>query len=94
MAQISFKIESRFAQNIYRDFMRMMNVVVEGFNLKYRWTFRMFGDLASDQEREESARKGMTLGILPDTLVYNALHDRSILDDLSLSWAERAVGSP
>ncbi len=87
LAQISFKIESRFAQNIYRDFMRMMNVVVEGFNLKYRWTFRMFGDLASDQEREESARKGMTLGILPDTLVYNALHDRSILDDLSLSWA-------
>ena len=92
LAQISFKIESRFAQNIYRDFMRMMNVVVEGFKLKYRWSFRMFGDLASDQEREESARKGMTLGILPDTLVYNALHDRSILDDMAISWAVKESG--
>lgn len=92
LAQISFKIESRFARQIYGDFERMVNCIVEGLHLNYRWTFRMFGDLATDGELEESARKGMTLGILPDTILYNALHDRSILDDMAVSWAVKESG--
>ena len=52
----------------------------------------MFGDLATDPELEEGARKGMTLGILPDTILYNALHDRSILDDMAVSFAVAESG--
>jgi len=92
LAQISLKIESRFAQGIYRDFMRMMGVVLEDLGLKYDWSFVMFGDLAGDAELEENARKGMTLGLLPETILYNALHDRSILDDIAVSRAVKACG--
>lgn len=87
ISQISLKIESRFAANIYRDFERMMKVVFSQLGLRYGWKFVMFGDAATDGELEESCRKGMTLGILPDTLIYNALHDRSILDDICISGA-------
>lgn len=87
ISQISLQIESRFASNIYRCFERMMKVIFSDLGLKYSWKFVMFGDIATDKELEESCRKGMTLGILPDTLIYNALHDRSILDDICISEA-------
>lgn len=47
----------------------------------------MFGDLATDKDLEESLRKEMTLGILPAVIQYNALRDRSLLDDISISDA-------
>ena len=64
-----------------------MNQLIRDLNLNYDWGFRMFGSIATDAELEESARKGMTLGILPDMLVYNALYDRSVLDDIAISKA-------
>lgn len=87
VAQISLQIESRFAQNIYRDFERMMRCIFDRLNLKYSWKFKMFGDLATDKDLEERSMKGMEHGILPDTLIYLALHDRSLLDDISISDA-------
>lgn len=87
MAQISMQIESRFAETIYRDFERMMAVIFRRMNLKYEWRFEMFGNLATDKDMEDAAMKGMTAGLLPETLIYNALHNRSILDDLSVSTA-------
>ena len=69
-----------------------MNQIIQGLNLNYEWGFRMFGSLATDAELEESTRKGMTLGILPDMLVYNAIHDRSILDDIAISRAVSESG--
>lgn len=87
VAQISFQIESRYAQQIYNCAERMMNCIIEKLNLKYNFTFHMFGDLATDEKTQEDCRKAMTLGILPATLVYNALHDRSIFEDITISNA-------
>ena len=52
----------------------------------------MFGDMASDKDKEEQAQKAMTLGILPAAIIYNALHDRSILDDIAWSTAIKKAG--
>lgn len=86
-AQISLQIESKFMQTVYRDFERMMNAIIKKLNLKYDWKFVMFGDIAEDEKTLERCMKGMEHGILPDTILYNALLDWSMLDDLCLSDA-------
>ena len=85
--QVSLLIESQFAKQIYRCYERMVNHIIEVLNLNYDWRFEMFGDLATDEALEESLRAEMTLGILPAVIQYNALRDRSILDDLAISDA-------
>lgn len=86
-AQISLQIESKFMECVYRDYERMMNAILKSLNLKYDFRFRMFGNLAEDEKTMERAMKGMDHGILPDTILYNALLDRSMLDDICLSDA-------
>lgn len=88
---VSLTIESRFPQTIYRCFERMMRGIFKRLNLNYEWDFHMFGDLATDKEREENLRKEMTLGILPAVLEFNAMRDRSILDDMA--WSDAVVAS-
>lgn len=85
--QVSLQIESRLAQTVYRCYERMMTALIERLNLNYDWSFRMFGDIATDKELEKSLRDEMTLGLLPATIQYNALRDRSLLDDISISDA-------
>ena len=87
MAQISVMIESVFAKQIYSCFARMWEVIIESLNLKYTWRFEMFGTLSREKEEIEEARNAMTLGILPATLRYMALHDLSLFDDLGMSDA-------
>lgn len=91
LAQISLMIESQFGKTVYRCMERMMNVIYERLNLKYDWRFHMFGDLASDDKLREESKKEMQLGILPATLIYNAMLDRSILEDIS--WSDAIVSS-
>jgi len=92
VAQISLQIESRFAQMVYSQFERMMQVLFEGMGLNYEWQFRMFGSIATDKETLENARSAMTLGILPAALVYNAMQGWSLLDDLAVSRAIQSSG--
>lgn len=92
MAQISLQIESRFAECIYRSFENMMNVIFNRLNLRYEWSFHMFGNLATDGDLEESLRSDMTLGILPATVKYMALQGLSILDDMCISDAVMESG--
>ena len=85
--QVSFQIECQFLKEVYRCTERMMKVLIGEMNLRYTWRFRMFGSLYEDEKMREDALKGMEHGILPDTIIYNALQDRSLLDDLTLSDA-------
>ena len=85
--QVSFQIECQFLKTVYVCFERMMAVLIGRLNLRYEWRFRMFGSLYEDEKTEERAMKGMEHGILPDLIIYNALRDRSILDDLTISDA-------
>lgn len=84
---VSLAVESRFAQTIYTCFERMMNAVIRSLNLNHEFEFKMFGSLAEDEETEKALKEQLTLGILSATAKYNALHDRSVLDDLALSDA-------
>ena len=87
VANISLQIESKFAEQIYRCYERMMQSIFEGMNLKYSWRFTMFGNIAEDADSLKAAKEGMTLGILPQTVIYLAMHDMSVIDDLTLSRA-------
>lgn len=87
VAQISLQIESKFPQTVYRCFERMMHVIFDCLNLKYDWRFRMFGDIATDKQTLESVRGELTLGLSQSVLIYNALYDRSIFDDIAVSSA-------
>ena len=87
VANISLQIESKFAEQIYRCYERMMQGIMDGLNLKYSWRFECFGDIATDNDLRESLRKDMTLGILPATLKYLAMNNMSLLDDMSISRA-------
>ncbi len=89
--QVSLLIESQFSKSIYTCFERMTNAIIERLNLRYEWRFHMFGDLATDEKREKTLKEEMTLGILPSVLEYNAMHDRSLLDDIA--WSDAVVES-
>lgn len=45
----------------------------------------MFGNIFDREKELENARKGMTLGILPDTLRYDAMMGISPLEDIATS---------
>lgn len=88
---VSLAIESRLPQTIYVCFERMMNAVIARLNLNYDWRFSMFGSLADDERNEKTLKEQMTLGILPAAIEYNAMHDRSILDDIA--WSDAVMES-
>ena len=92
VANISLQIESRFAEQIYRCYERMMQGIMDGLNLKYAWRMRMFGNIAEDEKTFENARQGMTLGILPQTMIYMAMLDMSVMDDMAISAAIKESG--
>lgn len=87
LAQMSMQIESRFMQTVYSGYERAMNAILDSLNLGYAFEFKMFGSLAEDEKLLDRCMKGMEHGILPDAILYNALLDRSILDDMCLSEA-------
>ena len=87
VANISLQIECRFAEQIYRCYERMMESLLESLNLKYSWRFAMFGNIAEDEKTLKAAKEGMTLGILPQTILYMAMNGMSILDDMAISTA-------
>lgn len=92
MVEYSAKIESQYGTPIYRTFENLMNSIFNNIGLKYDWRFVMFGNIFSEKADLEDARKGMTLGILIDTLRYDAILGHSVLDDISVSNAVVASG--
>ena len=84
---VSFQIACQFLKTVYDCTKRMMAVLIDQMNLKYEWKFEMFGSLFEDEKLLDRAMKGMEHGLLPDTIIYNALLDRSLLDDIAYSDA-------
>lgn len=84
---VSFLIESQFPKAVYHCYERMMNRLIERLNLNYDWTFRIWGDLATDADQEKNLKEQMTLGLLPAAIEWNSMRDRSILDDMAISDA-------
>ena len=85
VAQLSAMINAAYPKIIYRRFESMFDDIFESLNLKTPLKFEMFGDIFSRKEELDAARQGMTLGILNDTLKYDAMNGLSILDDIAIS---------
>ena len=90
--QTSFQIEGRFLSTVYDGVERLFNCMLESQNLKYEWEFKMFGSLAEDEETEKRALTGMQNGMLSDLMIYNAVRDKSLLDDMCYSELVIASG--
>ena len=84
--QVSLQIESKYLNPVYQGVERLMNCAIQDLRLRNDFTFHMFGDVYEDAQLEKRLTGDMTLGILPATILYDALHDRSILDDIC--WSE------
>lgn len=85
MIQVSFNLESHFAEIIYRQIENMMNYLYFDIGFKYNWQFHMFGNLYDDEKMRKEAKDGMTLGILSSTLEYLALNGHRVTDDIAAS---------
>lgn len=92
MVDYSARIESQYGRCIYRTFENLMNFIYQDTGLKRDWRFHMFGNVFTEEKELDNARKGMTLGILLDTLKYDALLGHSLLDDMAISDAINASG--
>lgn len=90
--QVSLQIESKYLNPIYEGVERLMNCAIADLRLRGDFRFHMFGDLYEDAQMEDRLSGEMTLGILPATIIYNALHDRSLLDDITWSHAVEKSG--
>lgn len=85
-------MEGEFAKAVYRTFEKMMNWIFEDAGLKHEWRFKMFGNLYFDRDDAEAAKKDLALGVLPAWFRYDALMDSSVLEDMAMSKALKAIG--
>lgn len=92
MAELSAKIIAQYGKVIYWTFERFFDEVFENLNLKTPLGFKMFGDVFSHESDLKRAKEGMTLGLLIETLRYDALIGHSILEDLATSDFVDALG--
>lgn len=83
--EISAKIEEQMCKPVYTAFSRMMESIYRSIGLTYEWRFTMFGGFVSDSADLENARKGMSLGILSETVKYLALRGLSLWEDMGIS---------
>ena len=82
---LSATLEENAIVPIYRQMERMMESIYRQVGTKYEWRFKMFGGFLSDKEDLENARKGMSNGMLTETIRYLALRGSSLWEDLSIS---------
>ena len=91
--EASMKIEGRFVTSeIYPQFERMMNSIFERLRLKYRWRFKMFGTIFSEEDDREAAKDRISRGDLSGYYEDAALSGQSLLDKMSMMRTVRALG--
>lgn len=83
--EISAKLEEAVCFCVYQQMEKMMESIYRRMRLRYEWRFHMFGGFVSDKAALEDARKGLQIGMLPETLKYLALRGMSLWEDLSVS---------
>ena len=69
-----------------------MNWIFENLRIRTPLRFHMFGNVFDREKDLENARKGMTLGILNDTLRYDAMCGISPFEDIAVSEIVKKSG--
>lgn len=89
----SEKIESRFsASTIYPQFCRMMNWIIGSLNLKYQWSFEMFGTIFTEEEIRKNAQTAISNGDISAHFILSALDGNSWIDKLSMMYSIKESG--
>lgn len=92
VAQLSAAIHANYARTIYWGIERAMNWIFENLRIRTPLRFHMFGNVFDREKDLENARKGMTLGILNDTLRYDAMCGISPFEDIAVSEIVKKSG--
>lgn len=92
LAEMSAKLESRYAERIYRQFENMMNFIFESENLHYEWRFAMFGSIYTDEKVREAAYKALANGDTSAHFILAALDGQSFADKLCLAHTVKESG--
>ena len=83
-AELSAKLESRYSEQIYRGFERMMNYLYSSLNLTCEWDFHMFGSIYTDDETRKNAQAAIANGDISAHYILAALDGQSITDKISM----------
>lgn len=92
VAQLSAAIHANYARTVYWGIERAMNWIFENLHIRTPLRFHMFGNVFDREKDLENARKGMTLGILNDTLRYDAMCGISPFEDIAVSEIVKESG--
>lgn len=92
MAEISAKLESQYAQNIYRQFERMLNYILETLNLTWEWRVQFWGDVYGDDQARANALKLIDKGDLWGWYLLCSLDDISIYERVNANQIVKASG--
>lgn len=92
VAQLSAAIHANYARTIYWGIERAMNWIFDNLHIRTPLRFHMFGNVFDREKDLENARKGMTLGILNDTLRYDAMCGISPFEDIAVSELVKKSG--
>lgn len=85
VAEISAKLEARFAQCIYGTLEKMFNYIIGSLNLQYDFRVHIFGDIYSEDQVRANCLKLIDKGSTYAYLILGALDDVSLLDMISMT---------
>lgn len=92
VAEISAKLEARFAQCIYGTLEKMLNYIIGSLNLQYDFRVHIFGDIYSEDMARSNALKQIDKGDITGWLILCALDDISLLDKVALGEVVKNSG--
>lgn len=92
ISEYSAKLESRFADRIYRTLERMLNQFCIDLGLKYKWQWHFFGSIYRDDQTRTDLQKALDKGDITAYLKLAALDDMTLLDKLSVAHVVKASG--
>lgn len=84
VAEISAKLEARFAQCIYGTLEKMLNFIIGSLNLQYDFKVHIFGDIYSEDMARSNALKQIDKGDITGWLILCAIDGISLLDKVAL----------
>lgn len=90
--EYSAKLESRYADRIYRTLERIFNHLLSSIGLKNEWQITLFGSIYLDDIIRASSLKLLDKGDLSQHYILAALDNMTILDRLSMSHTIKSCG--
>ncbi len=85
VANLSVKLEAKFCQPIYDQMERLFNFLYKQIGLRYEFRFKIFGDIYSTDEVENTIKGNLAMGLLPELFRWYAIKRISPFEDMAMS---------